>query len=152
VTADTSFPEDCFCSRFALRYSDLDLMGHLNHAAYHTLIGEARAGFLVALSGQLRNFVLARVELDYLVEITEVHRFVDVHIRAAEVGSRSITLAHDVIRPDGIVSASGVSVMVAFDLNARSSRVISDAERTLLVGAGVPATPADQRRRAADNT
>ncbi len=132
MTADTPYADDWFTLRFALRYSDLDLMGHLNHAVYATLIGEGRAGFLLAATGQLRDFVLARVELDYLQEITEMHRFVDVRIRADEVGSSSFTVEHELVRPDGEVAARGRSVMVAFDMRTRASRLISDDERTLL--------------------
>jgi acyl-CoA thioester hydrolase len=136
VTADTSNPEDCFSLRLALRYSDLDLMGHLNHAVYLTLTGEARAGFLFAATVQLRSFVLARVELDYVQEITEIHRFVDVRIRAGEIGRSSLTLEHELLRPDGETAARGRSIMVAFDMSTRASRVISDDERIQL--AGVP--------------
>jgi acyl-CoA thioester hydrolase len=119
-------------TRLELRFRDLDLLGHLNQAAYHDLLGEARAGFFVAATGgRLMDYVVRRVELDYLAEIGAGHRHVDIRTEALAVGARSLTLSHEIVRPDGVVSAAGLSVMVAFDRVARTARPVPAAEREL---------------------
>ena len=123
-------------SRFELRYRDLDLMGHLNQAAYHDLLGEARACFFTAATGgRLMDYVVRRVELDYLAEIDEHHRHAEIRTTATAVGTTSLTLAHAILRPDGVTAAAGSSIMVAFDRVTRTARTIPPGERELFVAA-----------------
>jgi acyl-CoA thioester hydrolase len=119
--------------RVGLRYRDVDLFGHINHAAYHDLLDEARANFFISANdGALMAFVVRRVELDYLAELRVEDRYVDVRTAPGRVGDRSITLIHEIVRRDGAVAASGLAVMVAFDAAARSSRSITQDERRRL--------------------
>jgi acyl-CoA thioester hydrolase len=119
--------------RVGLRYRDVDLFGHINHAAYHDLLDEARANFFItANDGALMTFVVRRVELDYLAELRVEDRYVDIRTAPGRVGDRSITLIHEIVRRDGVVAASGLAVMVAFDIAARSSRSITQDERRRL--------------------
>jgi acyl-CoA thioester hydrolase len=119
--------------RVGLRYRDVDLFGHINHAAYHDLLDEARASFFItANDGELMSFVIRRVELDYLSELRVQDRYVEIRTRLDRIGERSITLVHDIVRRDGVVAASGLAVMVAFDPVARASRVITPFERERL--------------------
>jgi acyl-CoA thioester hydrolase len=119
--------------RVGLRYRDVDLFGHINHAAYHDLLDEARANFFItANDGALMTFVVRRVELDYLAELRVEDRYVDIRTAPGRVGDRSITLIHEIVRRDGAVAASGLAVMVAFDAAARSSRSITQDERRRL--------------------
>jgi acyl-CoA thioesterase FadM len=119
--------------RVGLRYRDVDLFGHINHAAYHDLLDEARANFFItANDGALMTFVVRRVELDYLAELRVEDRYVDIRTTPGRVGDRSITLIHEIVRRDDVVAASGLAVMVAFDTAARSSRSITQDERRRL--------------------
>jgi len=51
------------------------------------------------------------------------------------VGRTSVILEHDILLPDGVTAASGRSVLVAWDPDARAARPLSGAERSAL-GAG----------------
>ena len=113
-----------------VRWRDLDMLGHLNQAVYHEYLEEARAGFLIGLGAG--PFVLARVELDYRHEVRRDHGRVEVVVRLGRVGRTSVTLEHDVLLPDGTVAASGSTVLVAWDPQARTSRPIGDDERAKL--------------------
>jgi acyl-CoA thioester hydrolase len=117
--------------RAALRWRDMDELGHLNQAVYHELLEEAR-GALLAAAGESFPFVLARVELDYRHEVRRADGYVEIEVRVARVGTKSVTLEHDVQLPDGTVAASGVSVLVAWDMEARVPRALTAAERSLL--------------------
>jgi acyl-CoA thioester hydrolase len=120
-------------TRITLRWRDMDMLGHLNQSVYHELLEEGR-GALFASLGDVGwfPFVLVRVELDYRAEVRHDHEHVDVVVRVENVGTKSVTLAHDIVLPDGAVAASGSCVIVAWDPQARGSRALSDAERAAL--------------------
>ena len=119
-----------------LRWRDLDFLGHLNQSVYHELLEEGR-GALFERLGVLETgffFVLARVELDHRREIRRDHSPVAVVLRVEAVGRSSVTVAHDILLPDGTVAAEGRSVLVAWDRDARGSRPLTDDERAVLGG------------------
>ncbi len=120
--------------RIALRWRDMDMLGHLNQAVYHELLEEGRGELLTGLSPDGRGFpwVLARVELDYRHEVRRDAGHVDVHSRVERVGGKSVTLTHEILLPDGTLAASGRSILVAWDPHARSSREFTADERSAL--------------------
>jgi acyl-CoA thioester hydrolase len=119
----------------SLRWRDMDMLGHLNQAVYHELLEEGRAALFLSLKGAATfPFVLVRVELDYRNEVRKDHGSIDVVARVERVGSKSVTLAHEVVLPDGAIAAAGRSVLVAWDPHARGSRELTDAERAALGG------------------
>jgi acyl-CoA thioester hydrolase len=119
--------------RLGIRWRDLDMLGHLNQSVYHELLEEGRAALFerMAPSGGFA-FVLARVELDYRTEVRRDHGHVDVVARVSRVGTSSITVANEVVLPDGTIAAEGSSVLVAWDPSERRSRKLSDDERAAL--------------------
>jgi acyl-CoA thioester hydrolase len=119
--------------RIALRWRDMDMLGHLNQAVYHELLEEGRGALIAHLpGGETFPFVLARVELDYRREVRLADGHVVVVSRVAAIGRSSVTLDHEVELGDGTTAASGRSVLVAWDADARGSRPLSDGERTAL--------------------
>ena len=124
-----------FRMRIALRWRDMDMLGHLNQAVYHELLEDARGGFLVDRFGAPsihQAYVLARVELDYRQEVRKDHGHVDIEVRVGRVGTKSIGLDHDILLPDGTVAASGRTVIVGWDGEARGPRELGDDERARL--------------------
>jgi acyl-CoA thioester hydrolase len=120
--------------QIGLRWRDMDMLGHLNQAVYHELLEEGRGALFQSLGGASFPFVLVRVELDYRHEVRRDHGSVEVVVRLEHVGGKSVTIVHDVVLPDGTVAASGRSVLVAWDPQARGSRELTDAERAALGG------------------
>ncbi len=119
--------------RVPIRWRDLDVLGHLNQAVYHEYLEEGRAALMASLGeGNRFPFVLARVELDYRAEVRRSHREVEVVARVERVGTKSLTVSHEVVLPDGTVAASGASVFVAWDVDARGARALTEAEREAL--------------------
>jgi acyl-CoA thioester hydrolase len=121
-----------------LRWRDMDMLGHLNQAVYHELLEEARGALIATLAGEgerHQTYVLARVELDYRHEVRKSDGTVDVVVRVGRVGTKSITLDHDVLLPDGTLAATGITVLVGWDAQARCAREITAAERESLTGA-----------------
>ena len=124
--------------RVQLRWRDIDMLGHLNQSVYHELLEEGRIALIADLMGRAGGervdggFVLAHVDLDYHAEVRKDHEAVDIVARVARVGTSSIELDHEVRLPDGRLAASGKSVLVAWNLAARTKRPLSDAERAAL--------------------
>jgi acyl-CoA thioester hydrolase len=118
-----------------LRFNDLDSLGHVNHTVYHALLEEIRFVLLrppEELPADGWSFVLARVELDHLVEVRRFDGPVELVGRIERVGTKSVTLSHEIRKRDGTVAASGTSVLVAFDAVTRRAREITDEERRYL--------------------
>jgi acyl-CoA thioester hydrolase len=128
--------------RIDLSPADIDSLGHLNQARYHGLLGAARYHLLTRSfpdeNGTDGTFVLARAELDYHNEVRLADGYVEVRARIIRVGTKSITIENDMVRPDGIVAARGVVIMVAWDRDLRRSRPVSDVERSVYDGAPAP--------------
>src|ERR687886_581048 len=119
-------------TRVPIRWRDLDLLGHLNQAVYHELLEEGRGGLLARLEDHTFPFVLVHVELDYRTEVRRDHGHVDVVSRVGRVGEKSVTIEERIELPDGTVAAEGRSVLVAWDMAARTSRALTAGERDAL--------------------
>src|SRR5436305_8295414 len=110
----------------------MDKLGNLTQSVYPELLEEGRAALFTSLNGASFPFVLVRVELDYRREVRRDHGSVEVTMRVERVGSKSVTLTHDILLPDGTVAAAGRSVLVAWDPRARGSRALTESERVAL--------------------
>jgi acyl-CoA thioester hydrolase len=117
-----------------LRWRDMDMLGHLNQAVYHELLEEGRSALFAEALGERGGFpfVVARVELDYKAEVRRDHGTVQIVARVLRVGRTSVIVEHEVVRADGVVAASGITVIVAWDPAARASRELTDVEREAL--------------------
>ena len=124
--------------RVQLRWRDMDMLGHLNQSVYHELLEEGRIALIADLMGRVDShrvdggYVVAHVDLDYHAEVRKDHEAVDIVVRVARVGTSSIELDHELRLPDGRLAASGKSILVAWDLAARTKRSLSEAERAAL--------------------
>ncbi len=117
--------------RLPLRFRDLDAFGHVYHAEYLTLLDEARtAWFRDGLRlDDAGDYVLARVEVDYLSSLVRTDRWVSADFAVERVGGTSLTLREELRADDGRLVSRGRSVCVLRDLASGSSRRVSDAER-----------------------
>lgn len=119
--------------RMQLRWNDFDRYGHLNHAIYHVFLAEGRLALMESLLGRdTMEFVLVRVELDYRREVSPTEHGVVIVARIADLGRTSVTVEQQLLLEDGTVSAEGMSVVVAWDGEARAARALTDAERVAL--------------------
>ena len=122
--------------RLAIRWRDIDALGHVNQSVYHELLEEGRGalfGPLIEAAGGF-HFVLARIELDYRREVRHADREVEVVTRVERLGRTSVVVANEIRLPDGAQAAEGRSVLVAWDTQARRSRELTAAERAALDG------------------
>ena len=107
-----------FVHREAVRFRDLDPMGHVNNAVFLTYIESARAAFLQHL-GAVQTLddlaiIVARIEIDFRAPV----RFgdeVEVSVRVSRFGEKSFDLEHEIRPQDGRLVAEVQTTLVAFD-------------------------------------
>lgn len=120
-----------------VRWGDLDGFGHVNNAAYLTFVQEARVDFTVYARQRknqapiLFDMVVARAEVDYIAPIYQGGVNAHVELWVHRIGTSSFGLAYE-IHVDGEVVAKARTVQVAVDMGTKSSRPLSDGEKTFL--------------------
>jgi len=120
-----------------VRWGDLDGFGHVNNAAYLTFVQEARVDFTVYARQRknqapiLFDMVVARAEVDYIAPIYQGGVNAHVELWVHRIGTSSFGLAYE-IHVDGEVVAKARTVQVAVDMATKSSRPLSDGEKTFL--------------------
>lgn len=120
------------------RFSDLDVLGHVNNVVYAVYLEEARVRLLERFGrdGVLAPAqVVARQEIDYLRPLGLSSRPITVAVSVESVGRTSYVLSYEIRDDDGSVAARARSVLVCFDPATQSSTPIPAQMRAALVGA-----------------
>lgn len=115
-----------------VRWSDMDLNGHVNNARVVTLLEEARIQWRAQLEhiapvDRENQTVVASPQLDYLAP-TEYGSDVDVEITVARIGTRSYTLNYAGSQ-DGTQVFKASTVMVPTEQKGAGARPLTEAER-----------------------
>jgi len=122
-------------ARIRIRWRDMDSYGHVNNAVYLNYLEEARDALVQKVLGPVTNtwdFVLARVAIDYRVELTQDDGEVLVSCRLDSIGRASLKTREEVAKGDGTVCADARSVVVARDPSTGTSRPLTEDERGAL--------------------
>ena len=121
----------------AVRYRDIDAMGHVNNAVYATYLETARAALFaehldIALTAA--PTVLASLQIDYHAPIT-LGDAVTVRCAVERVGHSSIPMAYT-IRADGTDCATATTVQVVVDADSGAAAPVPQRWRERLLGDG----------------
>ena len=125
-----------FTHDVALRWSDMDVFGHVNNARFLTLYEEARVALMfiearkAGVVGFEEGVVVSRHEVDYLrpVDYTDPVR---IELWVTDIRPSRFTIAYELF--DGTAIASRArTVCVPFDLANGRPRRLSPAEREFL--------------------
>jgi acyl-CoA thioester hydrolase len=107
-----------FIARVALRWSDLDALGHINNTEFLRYLEQARVEFLAeaAAAGVPREvgLLVARHEIDYRVPMPYRREPVEVPTWIDKIGTTSFTFAY-CVEVDKVVHARARSVIVCTD-------------------------------------
>ena len=108
-----------------LRWSDPDMLGHVNHARALALLEDAR----LAMGNGGSGLILARLEVDYLRQLYyRVGERLPVSSWVTRIGTKSVTVRQELVQ-DGEVAIRADVVMVMFDFATDTSRPLTDDER-----------------------
>ena len=117
------------------RFSDLDLLGHVNNVVYGDYLQEARVMMLAELGeASFANFsqVLARQEIDYRKPLAYRVEPITIDLWITGIGNTSYSFGAQVRDDDDSVAADAAGVMVCFDTSTGRSRPIPDEFRAAL--------------------
>ena len=116
------------------RFSDLDLLGHVNNVAFLVYVQEARLKLLSRLLGDRlfrMNHVVVRNEIDYLRELSLGPEPLAIDAWIDRIGASSYTIACEILDPAGEVAARAKTVLVRLG-ESGSAEQLSAEERDLL--------------------
>ena len=118
--------------RIEIRWRDMDAFRHVNNAVFLTYLEECRDEFMagaLAGVGDLDDFVLARVAIDYRRPLTQDHDVVVVRCRLEHVGRSSVGTREEILTAGGELAAQAESVMVPVRAEEPGARPLTEAER-----------------------
>jgi acyl-CoA thioester hydrolase len=128
-----------FAVEVAVRWSDMDAYGHVNHARTVTLLEEARIELFhneMPRHGLKRitdGIVVARLAVDYVAPVVFDGTPIRIELWVTEVKAASFTLSYAVrARADDKVVATAETLMVPYDVAAGRPRRLSRQEREFL--------------------
>jgi acyl-CoA thioester hydrolase len=122
-------------AKIQVRFSDIDVMGHVNNAVYLSYFEMTRVHYFRELLGlewdwKSHGVLLVRNEIDYIKPILIQH-VPEIYMYFEEAGSKSIRLSYDV-KVNGEIYTKGVSVMVSFDSRVGKTTVIPEEMKAAL--------------------
>jgi len=105
-------------AEISVRFSDLDVMGHVNNAIYLSYFECARVHYFTELLGiewdwKKNGVLLVRNEVEYLKPIFLTDKPL-ITMFCDNIGSKSFTLSYE-IRVNDVLTSIGKSVLVSFD-------------------------------------
>jgi acyl-CoA thioester hydrolase len=117
-----------------LRWSDPDMLGHVNHARALSLLEDARLAMQNPDPQRRSGLILARLEVDYLRQLYyRVGERLCVRSTVTRLGTKSFTVRQELIQDDEVAIRADV-IMVVFDFATDSSRALSEDERAYWSG------------------
>lgn len=126
----------------AVRYGDMDTLGHVNNSKYLTYIEQARITYVRDLAlwdGKLGDYgiIMARAVVDYRVPVTMDDGEAVIFSRTARIGTKSFEMEHLVMVERGghpVVAAQASIVGVAFNYSANATIAVPDEWRAKING------------------
>jgi acyl-CoA thioester hydrolase len=111
-----------------VRFSDLDVMRHVNNAAYLSYLEEARIAYFNDVLNMPKNSlnfgaIIARIEIDYLQPIV-LGDELEVLTRVSKIGNKSSDVEHLIIikrEKESIHAAAALTKLVSYDYKKQQS-------------------------------
>lgn len=128
------------------RFSDLDLLGHVNNVVYYDYLQESRLRLLNRLGRETVEtapLVVAHQEIDYIAPLPGGVEPVIVETWIERIGTSSFTVGAIVWDSDDTLAARASTVMVFFDPATGQATPMSEQARTWLT-AGLKTSPAGE--------
>ncbi len=113
-----------------VRFSDTDLLGHLNNGSYAAYTELGRIALFEEAGIPGASLILARLAIDFRRQVRLGER-VTVRSWVTTIGRSSISMRQDVLA-DGVVAATTSSVIVHFDYAANAPVAVPDDLRARL--------------------
>ena len=104
--------------KIQVRFSDIDVMGHVNNAVYLSYFEMARVIFFSELLGEQWDWkkdgvLLRKNEIEYIKPLL-LHEQPEIFIYTNKIGNKSFELGYE-LKVLGEIRTTGSSVLVSFD-------------------------------------
>ena len=137
--------------RFRVPFHDVDMFQHVNNAAYIVWAETIRCNYFEEVCGDLqagsRGIILAKTEFEYLQPL-DYREEVAVACRVSRVGGKSFDLFYEVWSESRqILAARGLTVMVAYNYETKSSIPIPEEWKKAIAAYEVLAPESNQSPR-----
>lgn len=122
----------------AIRFSDIDAVGHVNNAVYLTYFEEARLNYWREIIQWDRNdngVIVGRSEVNYLKPIM-LHDQIACYVRTTRIGNSSFDVMHVLVRlteHGEEICTTGKTVCISYDYNQCKSVSIPSKERHRMI-------------------
>ncbi len=122
----------------ALRFSDIDAVGHVNNAIYLTYFEEARLKYwheAIHWDWSESGVIVGRSEVNYLKPIL-LNDQISCYIRTTRIGNSSFDIMHVLVRDTAHgeeICTTGKTVCISYDYKANKSMPIPQAERARMI-------------------
>ena len=119
-----------------IRWGDMDAMAHVNNAVYVTYLECGRDAFFAEMAPAVdwMQFVLRKVEVDFVSQLTDRDGFARVEVELEGVGTTSLRTRERILAgSDGRVAVEASAVIVHLDETKLRSAPLSDALRATFV-------------------
>ncbi|MBS1819888.1 MAG: acyl-CoA thioesterase [Acidobacteria bacterium] len=125
-----------FRHRLTVRFSDCDLLGHVNNAVYLTYFEECRVAWWRHLGSPFGmpgvGAILVHASCNYRAP-AHFSDELEVRLAVAGLGNSSVTTDHEIVHAaSGRLVADGRTVIVAYDYDAEKTVPLPDETRRLL--------------------
>ncbi|MHB2017417.1 MAG: acyl-CoA thioesterase [Candidatus Xenobia bacterium] len=127
-----------FSFPIAVRFRDMDALGHVNNAVYFTYLEMARTAYcLERIEGtSIRDlfFLLVRAECDFRRPAT-MEDHLEVAVSTAQIGRTSFTLEYRITTGDALI-AEARTVQACYDFKTRQVIPVPEKFRTAVQALG----------------
>jgi acyl-CoA thioester hydrolase len=111
-------------AKIQVRFSDCDIMGHVNNAVYLSYFEMARMHYLHFMVGDKwdwkeKGIILVKNEVTYLKPVL-LHDKPEVEVFAGKIGRTSFEMSYE-LTVNNKVYATGLSKLVCFDFKSQQS-------------------------------
>ena len=123
------------------RFSDIDLLGHVNNVVFHDYLQEARVHVIRQVTAGTHigfTHVIVRQEINHRRPLYLKAEPVTVEVWIPTIGAASYQFAYRILDDDGSLAADALSVMAYFNPETKSASRIPPDVRALLTEALEP--------------
>ena len=123
--------------KIQVRFSDLDILGHVNNSVYLSYFEIARVAFFSPLMGldwdwQKKGVLIKKNEIEYFSPVL-LHQEPEISIYTRSIGTKSFILEYDLYVNEKLYT-SGSSVLVCYDSINQTTINVPKEMRQVLEG------------------
>lgn len=120
------------------RFSDFDMMGHVNNAVYFTYMEIARTKYwkqAIQWDWQKTGVVIAKASIDYIEPVLLSDK-ISMYVRTSRIGNSSFDLEYLIVKlTEGheVICSKGKTVCVAYNYSTKNTTPIPEHEKNKMI-------------------